>query len=278
MLINSVFFPLQKESLVLHLFLFLLCPRKTVRRHTGELGGAALFKLESHGPKGPEEMMVELRRGQRQAREIGHIQASLIEIFGKQLHCVIWSRSFQKLRYLHIYQDQQRNTWLQEHLLFWIPCDSTALQESIEELCVTGHMGDWSSCNLWDSYLFNPANPGQSSPVERAAQNTCLLTQMHVTEVVRKDMTVPQFWAAGSKITLQTREEVWFMVRAEGLFCFIFQHWRLIKFDFISLKTENKPRVRPMDKFKAKNLQDFKWKSWLSQDKAFFSLWSYNWL
>lgn len=88
MLLNSVFFPLQKESLVLHLFLFLLCPRKTVVRHTGELGGAALFKLESHGPKGPEEMMVELRWGQRQAREIGHIQASLIEIFGKQLHCV----------------------------------------------------------------------------------------------------------------------------------------------------------------------------------------------
>lgn len=117
-------------------FLFLLFPRKTVVRATGELGGAALFKLESHGPKGPEEMMVELRQGQRQAREIGHIQASLIEICRKHLHCVIWSRSFQKLRYLHIYQYQHRNMWLQEHLLFWIPCDSTALSESIGELCL----------------------------------------------------------------------------------------------------------------------------------------------
>lgn len=120
-------------------FLFFLCPRKTVVRPTGELGGAALFKLESRGPKGPEEMMVELRQGQRQAREIGYIQASLIEIYRKQLYCVIWSRSFQKLRYLHIYQYQQRHTWLQEHLLFWIPCDSTAVNESIEELCIIVH-------------------------------------------------------------------------------------------------------------------------------------------
>lgn len=71
------------------------------------------------------------------------------------------------------------------------------------------------------------------------------------------------------------------MVRAEGLFCFMFYHWRFIKSDFISIKLRIKKQamVRPMDKFKAKSLQEgFKWKSWFSQDKAFFSLWSSNWL
>lgn len=82
------FFPIKKR-IPGSAFLFFLCPGKTVVRPTGELGGAALFKLESHGLKGPEEMMVELRQGQGQARETGHIQASLIEIYGKQLHCVI---------------------------------------------------------------------------------------------------------------------------------------------------------------------------------------------